>query len=219
MQRLAGSPEFDLHSYQDALGVPALVKAHCMSELLKVRWCEPALSVCDVRVGDEEEGASDPHYRFGPTRFSVIPRLAIGNVSVRFVPDQRADDLIAKLRNHIDSEFANLGSSNTVSLRVKSVGDWWEADPHSKLFLLAEKVLEQEWGIRPLLVREGGTMPVASMLETMLGAPALMLPFGQSSDKCHLANERIQRRNLFKGKNIIRNLLLQIGEMYAAARA
>lgn len=48
-----------------------------------------------------------------------------------------------------------------VSLRVKSVGDWWEADPHSKLFLMAEKVLEQEWGVRPLLVREGGTMPVS----------------------------------------------------------
>jgi hypothetical protein len=45
---------------------------------IQVRWCEPTLSVCDVRVGDEEAGAADPHYRFGPTRFSVIPRLAIG---------------------------------------------------------------------------------------------------------------------------------------------
>ncbi len=42
----------------------------------------------DVRVGDDEEAATDPFYRFGPTRFSVIPRSAVGNVSVRFVPDQ-----------------------------------------------------------------------------------------------------------------------------------
>lgn len=64
------------------------VKAQSTSELLRARWCEPALSVVDVRVGDDEEGAGDPFYRFGPTRFSVIPRSAVGNVSVRFVPDQ-----------------------------------------------------------------------------------------------------------------------------------
>lgn len=34
----------------------------------------------------------------------------------------------------------------------------------------------QEWGSPPLLVREGGTMPVASELERLLGAPAVLLP-------------------------------------------
>ena len=66
-------------------------------ELLKARWCEPTLSVVDVRIGDED-GSGDSAYRFGPTRFSVIPRSAVGNVSIRFVPDQNADMLIAALR-------------------------------------------------------------------------------------------------------------------------
>ena len=44
---------------------------------------------------------------------------------------------------------------------MKSVGDWWEADPESKLFRLAEKALAQEWNVQPLFVREGGTMPVS----------------------------------------------------------
>lgn len=64
------------------------VKAQSTCDLLRARWCEPVLSVVDVRVGDDEEAATDPFYRFGPTRFSVIPRSAVGNVSVRFVPDQ-----------------------------------------------------------------------------------------------------------------------------------
>ena len=51
-----------------------------MRELLRARWCEPTLSIVDVRVGDDEVHAADPHYRFGPTRFSVIPRLAVGNI-------------------------------------------------------------------------------------------------------------------------------------------
>lgn len=64
-------------------------------------------------------------------------------------------------RAHIEHEFNKLRSSNTVSVRVKSVGDWWEADPESKLFRLAERALAREWNVQPLFVREGGTMPVS----------------------------------------------------------
>ena len=63
--------------------------------------------------------------------------------SVRFVPDQRPDDLVAKLRAHMEEEFAQLHSKNSVSVKVKSVGDWWEADPKSKLFRLAENALHK----------------------------------------------------------------------------
>ncbi|KAK9917148.1 hypothetical protein WJX75_001304 [Coccomyxa subellipsoidea] len=212
LERLAASSEFSLDGYRAALGIPRLVKAQSTRELLRARWCEPALSVVDVRVGDDEEGAGDPFYRFGPTRFSVIPRSAVGNVSVRFVPDQDAGELIAALRAHVDATFGALGSSNTAAVRVKSVGDWWEADPESKLFKMAERALTREWGRQPLFVREGGTMPVASALEKLLGAPALLVPFGQSSDACHLANERLQRINLIRGKNVIKNLLSMLEE-------
>lgn len=60
----------------------------------------------------------------------------------------------------MEAAFAALGSSNSAAVRVKSVGDWWEADPESKLFKMAERALTREWGCQPLFVREGGTMPV-----------------------------------------------------------
>ena len=43
---------------------------------------------------------------------------------------------------------------------------------------------------------------MASALEQEMGAPALLIPFGQASDACHLANERIARANLLAGKNV-----------------
>ena len=58
----------------------------------------------------------------------------------------------------MDHEFKKLRSSNSISMRVRSVGDWWEADPESRLFRLAERAVEREWGQKPLYVREGGTM-------------------------------------------------------------
>ena len=75
---------------------------------------------------------------------------------------QDAEQLIEALRAHVEREFAELGSSNSAGVRVKSVGDWWEADPQSKLFQMAERALTREWGCQPLFVREGGTMPVCS---------------------------------------------------------
>jgi hypothetical protein len=62
-------------------------------------------------------------------------------------------------------------------------------------------------------------MPVASLIEKMLGAPALMIPMGQSSDNCHLANERLRRVNLIKGKNVVRHLLEEVAAAAAAAAA
>ena len=228
---LAASGEFSADAYTRALGAPgfSLPRGAPAAALLRRRWCEPALTVADVRVGDDAAafGGGDTHYRFGPTRSSVIPRAAVATLSVRFVPNQDAEKLVAALRSHVEAEFAGLGSPNSVSLRVKSVGGWWEADTGSPLFSLARRVLAKEWsrssqlspmaaagfGQCPLLVREGGTMPVAATLERLLGAKALLIPFGASSDACHLANERIGRENLIRGKNVIRELLREAGRL------
>ena len=211
LQRLQASSEFSLEGYRKALGIKELTAGRSERELLNARWCQPTLSVVDVRVGTAED-ADHAHYRFGPTRFSVIPRAAVGKVSCRFVPDQKAETLIDHLTTHIHHEFAKLRSGNSISVKVHSVGDWWEANPGSELMQLAEKAVSEEWKEMPLLVREGGTMPVASALEKMLDAPALLLPMGQSSDCCHLANERIRKINLIRGKNVIKRFLVAMGE-------
>lgn len=163
-------------------------------------------------AGGASGGGGDERscYRFGPTRFSVIPKVAVGKISLRFVPQQDHQELIECLQQHIDRKFEALWSANKVQLQVHSVGDWWEADPKSQLFQMAERAVRLEWGSDPLYVREGGTMPVASLIEKMLGAPALMIPLGQSSDNCHLANERLRRLNLIKGKNVVRRMLEEL---------
>lgn len=112
----------------------------------------------------------------------------------------------------MDHEFAKLRSKNTVKVTVATFGKWWDACTTSRFFGLAEQAIVEEWGQKPLYVREGGTMPMASVLEGILGAPALLIPMGQASDNCHLANERIRLTNLFKGKNVIRRLLIGVAK-------
>lgn len=129
------------------------------------------------------------------------------NLSVRFVPNQKADDLTGHLQRHLQHEFRKLRSSNRFDFSVKSRGQHWSADPGSSFFRQVSAAIEAEWGQAPLPVREGGTMPCASMLESMLNAPAIMVPMGQFSDNCHLANERLRRQNLIKGKNVMRRVV------------
>lgn len=71
----------------------------------------------------------------------------------------------------ISSLSSTSSAAATVSVRVKSVGDWWEADLESKLFRLAEGALAREWNIQLLLVQEGDKMPVS--LSPMSSGPHL----------------------------------------------
>jgi di- and tripeptidase/Cys-Gly metallodipeptidase DUG1 len=57
--------------------------------------------------------------RFGPTRFSVIPKVAVGKISLRFVPEQDHGALIDCLQHHVDCKFNTLWSANKVELQVR----------------------------------------------------------------------------------------------------
>lgn len=99
--------------------MPSLTAPPHKRDLLVTRWCLPSLSVVDMRPGAAH--AAEPattSYRFGPTRFSVIPKAAQGKVSVRFVPNQDADTLVEKLR----CSGATGGGSEGGSLRPNT---WW----------------------------------------------------------------------------------------------
>lgn len=50
--------------------------------------------------------------------------------------------------------------------------------------------------IKPLYIREGGSIPSLPFLEQIFGARAVQFPMGTSSDGAHLANERIRVINL-----------------------
>jgi len=212
LEAIEKSGEFELAAYRARLGVPSLTEARSISDLLYQRWCAPSLSIVDIRSGDTaDDTTNSAGYRFGPTRFSVVPHKAVGKVSIRFVAKQRPEHLVSSMKNHLQHEFAKLRTLNKLMIMQRNVGDWWEADPNSHVFKVAERAVEREWGQMPLHVREGGTMPMVATLEKTLGAPAIMLPFGQSSDNPHLANERIRGVNLVRGKNVVLHLLQELG--------
>ncbi|RAK97693.1 glutamine amidotransferase subunit DUG2 [Aspergillus ibericus CBS 121593] len=56
--------------------------------------------------------------------------------------------------------------------------------------------------VRPIYIREGGSIPTIRFLEKEFSAPAANLPCGQASDNAHLYNERLRVENLYKSREI-----------------
>eukprot|EP00802_Teleaulax_amphioxeia_P024555 Tamp_25268.p1 GENE.Tamp_25268~~Tamp_25268.p1 ORF type:complete len:163 (-),score=34.99 Tamp_25268:295-783(-) len=141
---------------------------------------------------------------------------AVGRLSVHFVPNQKAEDLEACLRSHLESEFARRGSSNQLSVVIKQTSDWWlgdvKEDRDDDIFQIASRAVQDVWGVKPTMVREGGSYGgITAALENMLEARALHLPMGQSSDHAHLCNERIKVKNLMQGQKVMESLIARLG--------
>ncbi|KAI9696482.1 MAG: hypothetical protein M1820_008110 [Bogoriella megaspora] len=64
--------------------------------------------------------------------------------------------------------------------------------------------------IKPLYIREGGSIPAIRFLEKEFNAPAAQLPCGQASDSAHLDNEKIRLLNLYKSKDIFKRVFKEL---------
>ncbi|KAG8923467.1 hypothetical protein FRC00_006232 [Tulasnella sp. 408] len=155
------------------------------------RWREPTLSVHSI----QDSGLSG-----NPT---IIPSRVRAKISVRIVPDQDLKSITEAIESSIRATFDELQSPNSLHITIDRTADWWIGSFDHPWFKALEGAIYDEWGVQPLRIREGGSIPSVPFLEKEFGCPALHLPMGQSSDQAHLRNERISLNNLRKGKSVI----------------
>lgn len=184
--------------YTKEVGVPKL-RVENPTCILAARWCEPSLSISSLTTSNAGQ-----HFR-------RIPKSCSARLSLHFVPDQVPEKLVDALRSHLENTFQERGSVNNLQITVRQVSDWWLGDTTSQLFKVAEAAIQSTWGVRPLLVREGGSYGgISAFLESALSAPVLHLPMGQATDSAHLPNERISVENLLQGKRVVEALLSRL---------
>jgi len=123
------------------------------------------------------------------------------------VPDQALEDIQRSLVEYIRKSFESLDSPNRLKITIDHTADWWLGQLEDKWFQALESAVREEWGIQPLRIREGGSIPSVPFLEKEFGCHALHLPMGQSSDQAHLRNERMSLTNLRKGHDVIARFL------------
>jgi di- and tripeptidase len=198
--------DFYVEKYMNDLGVKKL-RGETSTEVLMNRWRRPTISIHGIHT-------SYPG-KFGTV--AAVSKSASAMISFRTVPDQDVEKIVGMVDKFVQEQFVKLGSGNTLSFNVVSHGDWWLGDPSNSYFKAADAAIREHWNVSPLYVREGGTMPTSSFLESTLKSTVIHIPFGQITDQAHLENERIRLLNLIKGKDVfksfVRNACCQDSEL------
>ncbi|EGN97989.1 hypothetical protein SERLA73DRAFT_169073 [Serpula lacrymans var. lacrymans S7.3] len=166
---------------------------------LSSRWREPSLTVHNIEVS-------------GPKNSTVIPGKVKTQLSLRVVPDQDLQSIANSLVDHLKTSFQKLNSPNEFDVNVNHTADWWLGNLDDPWFQTLEAAVRDEWGVDPLRIREGGSIPSIPYLEREFGCQALHLPLGQSTDQAHLPNERISLSNLRRGKSVFQRFLLGVAD-------
>jgi acetylornithine deacetylase/succinyl-diaminopimelate desuccinylase-like protein len=76
--------------------------------------------------------------------------------------------------------------------------------------------MEAVWGARPVLVREGGSIPIVSTFSEVLDVPVLMMGFGLPDDGLHSPNERFKVENFYQGIGAVAIFLDELAARAAA---
>lgn len=167
-----------------------------IDDLIK-KWREPALSLHRIEMS-------------GPDNGTVIPKSAKAKISMRLVPGQDLEMIKKSTINHIQSQFGLLNSPNHLQINIVHESEPWLGDVNNKAYKVLFDSISKEWGVEPLYIREGGSVPAIRYLERTFKCPAAHLPAGQASDNAHLNNERVRIINLFKAKDVIKRFVNNI---------
>lgn len=145
----------------------------------------PSLDVNGIWGGYTEEGSK-----------TVLPSKAYAKISMRLVPNQD-NKTIAKL---FEKYFLSL-APKSVRVKVKDLhgGQAYVCPIDSKAYKAAEKAYEKTYGKTPIPFRSGGSIPIISTFEEILGIKSLLMGFGLDTDAIHSPNENYPLENFYKG--------------------
>lgn len=165
------------------------------------RWARPTFDVNGLTSGHQGEGAK-----------TIIPAVASAKISFRLVPNQDPDDLTRGLREHLTTH-APAGVHWTLDSDHGAPG--MLADINTPFAKAAESAIESAFGTRPVFIREGGSIPIVTRFQEVLGCDCLLLGWGLSDDNCHSPNEKFRVKDYFRGINASATLWHEIAKQSA----
>ena len=167
---------FDEEKYKKAINVKALFGEKGYSTLER-NSCRPSFDVCGIWGGYTGEGSK-----------TVLPSKAYAKVSCRLVPHQDHHK-ISKLFADYILDIA----PDSVQVKVTPMhgGQGYVCPISLPAYQAAEKGFEKAFGKKPLAVRRGGSIPIISTFEQVLGIKTVLMGFGLESNAIHSPNENI----------------------------
>jgi succinyl-diaminopimelate desuccinylase len=80
----------------------------------------------------------------------------------------------------------------------------------------AAAAIEQGFGVAPVFIREGGSIPVVTVLRELLGVDTLLLGWGLDDDNTHGPNEKFSLEDFYRGTKASASLWQEISKIKRA---
>ena len=182
-KELARAP-FDIDEYKESIGIDE-VKGEKGYTTLERTAIRPCLDVCGIWGGYTGVGSK-----------TVLPSEAHAKISMRIVPDQKADKIIDLAAKHILSIAPPYVH---VTVDKMEAGNGFLIPITSSAYQAASKAMAEVYGIEPVPSRGGGSICVLADMRNILGADPLLMGFGLERDTIHSPNESYLIKQLFAG--------------------
>ena len=180
MNKLKDNPE----EFKKSIGLSG-VEGETGYTTLERTSIRPTLDVNGIWGGYTGEGAK-----------TVIPSKAFAKISMRLVPYQTDEEITEKFTKYFEKIAP---ASVKVKVTPHHGGMPYVLQSNTKEFQAAKKAMEKAFGKEVLPYRSGGSIPITSLFEKILGAKSVLMGFGLDSDAIHSPNEHYGLYNFYKG--------------------
>ena len=188
---------FDEEEYKKALGVEELwgEEGYTPIERTGIR---PTLDVNGMWSGYTGEGAK-----------TIIPSTAHAKISMRLVPNQSSEK-ISKLFTEYFKKLAP--KSVKVDVKVLHGGEPYVCPVDLPAYKAAEKAYTDVFGKEPIPQYSGGSIPIISTFEKILGIKSILMGFGLEEDRIHAPNENFPLELFYKGIETVARFYTYFGQ-------
>ena len=175
---------FNMDDYKRALDIDE-VEGEAGYTTIERTGVRPSLDVNGIWGGYTGEGTK-----------TVIPSKASAKISMRLVPNQDFEKIGELFKAHFE---AIAPKSVKVDVRFLHGGAPYVAPTDMAAYKAAEKAIVDTFGKKPLPFYSGGSIPIISGFEQILGIKSLLIGFGLAEDAIHSPNESFGLNQFYKG--------------------
>lgn len=176
---------FDEQRFADSIGIEKPMGETGYSTLER-KGIRPTMDVCGIWGGYTGEGAK-----------TVIPSIATAKVSMRLVAGQDYKQITELFVKHVENIAPQYGI--TVKCTPMHGGYPYMSPTDSAAYVAASKAMEETFGKKPVPFYSGGSIPIISTFERVLGTKSILMGFGLDTDAIHSPNENYPLENFLKG--------------------
>ncbi len=161
-------------------------------------WARPTFEVHGIAGGFTGAGAK-----------TVIPARAVAKVSIRLVPKQDPDKILAAVKKWVAD---NTPAGIQCEVRVLSSSPGLMVNPDHPAIKVAAKAFSEVFGKPTVFTRSGGSIPIVGDFATHLGIPTILMGFGLPDDGLHSPNEKYNIQNYYDGIRTLAHFFEQYGK-------